>query len=107
MRYLKLLLLSLLIACTGSQKANENEESAQVLNVYSHRHYDADKVAFEKFTEETGIQINLVKAGADELISRLEMEGEKSPADVLITVDAAKLYRAKQMGLLQPVGRKD
>lgn len=103
MRYIKLLLLSLLVACTGGQKTDEGEEDAQILNVYSHRHYDADQVVFDRFTEETGIQINLVKAGADELISRLEMEGENSPADVLITVDAAKLNRAKQKGLLQAV----
>ncbi len=104
MRYIKLLLLSLTIACTGT-KENKKESAIeeQVLNVYSHRHYDADKAAFERFTEETGIKINLVKAGADELISRLEMEGENSPADVLITVDAAKLNRAKAMGLLQGV----
>lgn len=103
MRYIKLLILSFTIACTGTTKNKEEAESAgeQVLNVYSHRHYDADKQAFERFTQETGIKINLVKAGADELISRLEMEGENSPADVLITVDAAKLNRAKALGLLQ------
>ena len=103
MRYIKLLLLSLTIACTGTTENKEESSSEEVLNVYSHRHYDADKVAFERFTEETGIKINLVKAGADELISRLEMEGENSPADVLITVDAAKLNRAKSLGLLQSV----
>ena len=105
MRYIKLLILSLLVACSGTAEKNEENSSSeeQVLNVYSHRHYDADKQAFERFTNETGIQINLVRAGADELISRLEMEGENSPADVLITVDAAKLNRAKSMGLLQGV----
>lgn len=105
MKYIKLLLLTLIIACSGTKSTNEESTSSneQVLNVYSHRHYDADKQAFERFTKETGIKINLVKAGADELISRLEMEGENSPADVLITVDAAKLNRAKAMGLLQGV----
>ncbi|MEQ8906297.1 extracellular solute-binding protein [Ekhidna sp.] len=102
MKYIKLLLLTLTIACTGGkEKTGESSTEEQVLNVYSHRHYDADKEAFERFTRETGIKINLVKAGADELISRLEMEGENSPADVLITVDAAKLNRAKELGLLQ------
>lgn len=105
MKYIKLLLLTLIVACSGTKNTNEESSSSdeQVLNVYSHRHYDADKQAFERFTKETGIKINLVKAGADELISRLEMEGENSPADVLITVDAAKLNRAKSMGLLQGV----
>lgn len=104
MRYIKFLLITLTIACAGPEKKSEDgSTSEKVLNVYSHRHYDADKEAFERFTKETGIKINLVKAGADELINRLEMEGENSPADVLITVDAAKLNRAKSKGLLQPV----
>lgn len=95
--------MSLLACSGGNQEKKESANEEQVLNVYSHRHYDADKQAFERFTNETGIQINLVRAGADELISRLEMEGENSPADVLITVDAAKLNRAKGLGLLQSV----
>ena len=112
MKYIKILILTLIVACTGTKENKEESTSEkQVLNVYSHRHYDADKQAFERFTKETGIEINLVKAGADELISRLEMEGENSPADVLITVDAAKLNQAKLMGLLQSVdantGNKD
>ena len=97
----------LLVACssTGNQQQKESSASTE-LNVYSNRHYEADRILYEKFTEETGIKINLVKAGADELISRLEVEGEKSPADVLITVDAMKLNRAKENGLLQPVDAK-
>ncbi|GAB4234156.1 MAG: Fe(3+) ABC transporter substrate-binding protein [Ekhidna sp.] len=104
MKYIKILFLSFLVACSGGTQNTEQEDGSKEskeLNIYSHRHYDADKIAFDRFTQETGIQINLVKAGADELISRLEMEGENSPADVLITVDAAKLNRAKGMGLLQ------
>jgi len=94
----------LLAACSGTNnQQNKNSSGNKELNVYSHRHYEADKIVFEKFTNETGIKINLVKAGADELMSRLEIEGEKSPADVLITVDAMKLNRAKENGLLQPV----
>lgn len=74
-----------------------------VVNVYSHRHYDTDQQLFQRFTEETGIRVNVVTASADELITRLENEGENSPADVLITVDAGRLHRAKSKGLLQPV----
>lgn len=76
---------------------------AGVVNVYSHRHYDADRALFARFTELTGIEVNLVSASADELITRLENEGENSPADVLITVDAGRLHRAREKGLLQPV----
>ena len=73
------------------------------LNIYSHRHYDSDKVLFKKFTEKTGIEINIVKGSADQLIQRLISEGENSPADILLTVDAGRLYRAKEAGLLQPI----
>lgn len=75
----------------------------QEVNVYTHRHYKADDELFTKFTEETGIKVNIVNASADELIQRLETEGEDSNADILITVDAGRLYRAQSKNLLQPV----
>jgi iron(III) transport system substrate-binding protein len=74
-----------------------------VVNVYSHRHYDIDRQLFDRFTQETGIRVNVVSAGADELITRLATEGASSPADVLITVDAGRLHRARERGLLQSV----
>lgn len=74
-----------------------------VVNVYSHRHYEADQQLFARFTELTGIRVNVVTASADELITRLENEGKNSPADILITVDAGRLHRAKEKGLLQPI----
>ena len=58
---------------------------------------------FKKFTEQTGVEINVVKGSADQLIQRLISEGENSPADILLTVDAGRLYRAKEAGVLQPV----
>lgn len=73
------------------------------INVYSHRHYDSDKILFKKFTDETGIKINVIKGSADQLIERLISEGEKSPADILLTVDAGRLHRAKMAGILQSV----
>jgi iron(III) transport system substrate-binding protein len=83
--------------------ATGTAETGPVVNVYSHRHYDADRQLYAAFTEETGIAVNVVEAGADELIQRLASEGENSPADLLVTVDAGRLYRAKEMGLLQAV----
>lgn len=77
--------------------------TSDVVNVYTHRHYDADQQLFDQFTEETGIKVNVVSASADELIQKLELEGEGSPADVLITVDAGRLVRAEEKGLLQAV----
>ena len=73
------------------------------VNVYSHRHYDTDKQLFKMFEDKTGIKVNVVKAKASALIKRMESEGAKSPADVLITVDAGRLYQAKQKDLLQSI----
>lgn len=89
-------------ACNGDTKQEESQ-SAQEVNVYTHRHYDSDVKLFEEFSRQTGIKINVVKSSADELMQRMEMEGQHSPADVLLTVDAGRLFRAKEKGLLQPI----
>src|SRR3979409_2428411 len=75
----------------------------KVLNLYSSRHYQTDEALYSNFTELTGIKINRIEAGEDPLIERIRNEGERSPADVLITVDAGRLWRAEQLGLFQPV----
>ena len=75
----------------------------QVVNIYSSRHYQTDEALYEGFTKLTGIKINRIEAGEDALIERIRNEGSRSPADVLITVDAGRLWRAEQLGLLQPV----
>ncbi len=77
--------------------------SAAEVNVYSSRHYDTDQQLYNDFTAETGITINLIEGNAEELIERIKAEGANSPADVLITVDAGRLFRADQEGLFQPV----
>ncbi len=82
---------------------NSGAAPQQVLNLYSARHYDADKAVYEGFTKQTGIKVNLVEAEADKLIERIKSEGANSPADVLITSDAGRLWRAQEAGLLQPV----
>jgi iron(III) transport system substrate-binding protein len=73
------------------------------LNLYSSRHYDTDERLYSNFEEKTGIKINRIEDGADKLIERIKAEGANSPADVLLTVDAGRLWRADQAGLLQPV----
>lgn len=91
-------------ACGGdSGEGGQGGESASVVNVYSHRHYDADRELFRRFTESTEIEVKVVTASADELITRLRNEGAATPADVLITVDAGRLNRAAGEGLLRPV----
>ena len=77
------------------------------INVYSHRHYDGDKKLFKQFTEETGIKVNVIKGSADQLIQRLQSEGSNSPADVLLTVDAGRLVKAKELGLLTPISSEE
>lgn len=98
-----LLLLVFASLLLGSCGHGDEDSGAGVVHVYTHRHYDTDKALFARFTEKTGIEVKVVKAGADELIKRLETEGEDSPADVLITVDAGRLVRAREKGLLQSV----
>ncbi len=106
-KYIGYLLVALVLfsACNGTSEksAKTTEVKEQVVNVYSQRHYDADKTVFAMFTEKTGIKVNVIKAGADELINKLALEGKNSPADIFMTVDAAKLFRAKERQLLQAV----
>lgn len=77
--------------------------SQQVLNLYSARHYNTDERLYSEFTERTGIRINRIDDDADKLLQRMQAEGDKSPADVFITVDAGRIEKARQLGLLQPV----
>ncbi len=73
------------------------------LTIYSERHYENDDVLIENFEEETGIHVEVVRAGADELMARLKSEGEGTQADLFITADAGRLERASQAGLLKSV----
>lgn len=73
------------------------------LNLYSARHYNTDEALYGNFADLTGIKINRIDAEPDPLVQRLRSEGDKSPCDVFITVDAGRIERAREMGLLQPV----
>ena len=75
----------------------------EVVNVYSARHYDTDMALYEEFTRQTGIQVNLIEGGSDALIERIRNEGEFSPADMLITVDAGRLWRAGENDIFQVI----
>lgn len=77
--------------------------AAAEVNIYSSRHYDADKLLYAAFEKETGIQVNVIEGKDDELIERLKAEGRNSPADVLLAVDAGRLWRAQKADVLQPV----
>ena len=74
-----------------------------VVNLYSARHYDTDIALYERFTENTGIKVNLIEGGSDALIERIVNEGKFSPADLLITVDAGRLWRAAEKDIFQAI----
>ncbi len=98
-------LAGVLAACSpaADESGTEGVEITGEVNLYSSRHYDTDLALYEDFTKETGIRVNRIEAGADALIERVVSEGEFSPADLLITVDAGRLWRAEEAGILSPV----
>jgi len=89
--------LTLALAVSATASADE------VLNLYSARKEALIKPLLDKFSAETGVKVNLVTGKADALIKRLQSEGRNTPADLLITTDAGRLYRASALGLLQAV----
>lgn len=91
-----LALIALMFATTKLVVANDD-----VVNIYSARHYDTDRALYERFTELTGVEINLIEGDSNALIERIQTEGEFSPADILITVDAGNLWRADQLGIFR------
>lgn len=104
--------LSAVIIFTGcssiSEKSSENtsrvsDSKPAVVNLYTDRHYDSDDKLYNEFTQETGIKVNVVKGKSDELIERLKTEGADTEADMFITADVGRLYRAKVSSLLQPI----
>lgn len=86
----------------GSAMASQ-AAAAEELNVYSARHYDSDEALYAAFTEQTGIEVNVLEGDSDQLIQRLKLEGEASPADVMITVDAGRLWRGEQEDIFASV----
>jgi len=78
----------------------------KVLNLYSARHYQTDEALYANFTQQTGIKINRIEGKEDELLERIKNEGGNSPADVFLTVDAARLAKAHELGLFAPVTSK-
>jgi iron(III) transport system substrate-binding protein len=86
---------------SGAQPIPASASSGEI-GVYSGRHYNTDKALYAEFTRRTGIKVKLLEAKDDALIERLRNEGAKSPADVLVLVDAARLDKAADMGLFQP-----
>ncbi len=84
----------------------EGHAQEKVLNLYSARHYQTDNALYDDFTRQTGIKINRIELGDEPLLQRLKTEGANSPADVVLLVDAARLWRAQIDGMFQPVQSK-
>jgi iron(III) transport system substrate-binding protein len=82
------------------------QQAGGVLNLYSARHYQTDEALYNNFTKLTGIKINRIELGDEQLLQRLRSEGANSPADVVLLVDAARLWSAQSTGLFQPTQSK-
>ena len=98
MKNILIFIFSILLMFFGCN-INESKE----INIYSQRHYEVDRKQYENFEKKTGIKVNVIKANADELLERLKNEGENSPADLFVTVDAGKLQKGVEMGLFQKI----
>ncbi len=95
------------VACaTLALAAGASSAQQPTLNLYSARHYQTDEALYENFTKATGIKINRIDADDAGILARLKTEGSASPADVILLVDAARLWRAEVDGLFQPVKSK-
>ena len=75
----------------------------QVVNLYSARHYQTDEAMYNEFTKKTGIKVNRVDADDAGILARLKAEGTASPADVILLVDAARLYKGQVEDLFKPI----
>jgi iron(III) transport system substrate-binding protein len=75
----------------------------KVLNLYTARHYQTDERLYSGFTKQTGIKVNRIEGGEDALLERIKAEGANSPADVFITVDVGRIWRADRAGVFAPV----
>ena len=110
MKINKLLLLALLLLpialmflINDSNSLESKDIKDEVVNVYTSRHYDADELLYDEFTQETGIKVNIISGKGSALIERLKAEGINSPGDILFTVDAGNLSNFQKQGFLQPI----
>jgi len=92
--------LSLVLLATGCGIAGADEEDT--VRVYSGRHYDLEQ-AFRAFADQTGSSVEFLYGGDAELRERIAAEGEDTPADIYLTVDAGNLWQAAEQGLLAPL----
>ncbi len=102
MKFLSRLIAAALTALAFAAHADDGK----VLNLYSARHYQTDEALYADFTRQTGIRINRIEGKEDELLERIKNEGANSPADIFLTVDAARLAKAHELGLFALLSSK-
>lgn len=95
-----------LVAAAVATLALPVQAEEKILNLYSARHYQTDEALYANFTQQTGIKINRIEGKEDELLERIKNEGSNSPADIFLTVDAARLAKAHELGLFAPLASK-
>ncbi|WP_109356134.1 extracellular solute-binding protein [Sphingorhabdus sp. EL138] len=92
-----------LSACSDGTPGGAGASDGKMLVVFSSRHYDSDYALYDAFEEATGVEVRTIEADGDLLVERLKADGERSPADVIVTVDAGRLWRAEQEQLFAPL----
>ena len=97
------LLAPALLALTAWLAGNSAWAQPVTLNVYSARHYPSDEVLYQGFTQATGIRVQRVESDDAGILARLKTEGSASSADVVLLVDASRLWRAEADGLFLPL----
>ncbi len=98
--------LAIFTAFNAISALSANAQDGKALNLYSARHYSTDEALYADFTKQTGIKINRVDADDAGILNRLKAEGTSSPADVILLVDAARLWIGEVDGLFAPVKSK-
>jgi iron(III) transport system substrate-binding protein len=102
----KIVSIANLALCLTNPLTVNAQEQSKSLNIYSARHYPTDEALYADFTKSTGIRINRIDSDDNGILTRLKAEGSASPADVILLVDAARLWRAEVDGLFMPVKSK-
>lgn len=95
--------LGALMVIAGCQQDKSATANQGEVNIYSARHYDADEQLYDLFEKKTGITLNRIEMKGDLLLERLKAEGDQSPADIILLVDAGNFWRAETASLFQPV----
>jgi len=95
--------IAVLAALAAALMALPTAAQEKVLNLYTARHYQTDEALYANFTKQTGIRINRIEGGEDALFERIKNEAANSPADVFITVDVGRLWRAEQAGIFAKI----